>query len=125
MSKETPNYDIRIKQGDEFTLEFTLFNVDPETEAKTARDITGYTAKMQVRQRYNSPDFLVEATTEDEANTIELGDDAGTVKVTMPPATTAALNFKEALYDIDLINAEGKPERILGGTAYLEKEVTR
>lgn len=85
-------------------------------------DLTGYTARMQVRPEVESDSILVELTTEN--GRITLGDAAGTVSLYIAASDTAALD-KSGFYDLEIIAVDGTVSRILKGKFDLDPEVTR
>src|SRR5687768_7977103 len=62
---------------------------------------TGYTARMQVRQSYET-DVLSELTTENGGIQID-EDDPTLVRLYLNATATAALDFTKALYDIEML----------------------
>jgi len=86
-------------------------------------DLTGYIARMHIRNEITDTEFLYEATS---ANTkIILGDAAGTITFDFPASDTALMSFDEAVYDLELESSGGEVTRLLQGDVYLSPEVTR
>ncbi len=112
------NYDITIEQGATFQL-----NLIWKDSAGVPIDLTGYTAKMQVRQRYASDDAVLSLST--TAGTIVLGGVAGTINITGPAADTAAITIKQGVYDVELTSAGGIVTRLIEGCVAISPEVTR
>jgi len=110
-------YDIVIEQGSTYqkTITWKDSSGDPV-------DITNFTARMQIRSRKSSTSTLLSIT---EADYITLGGTAGTVAISIPAATTAALDFRRAVYDLELVSSGGIVYRLIEGTVELSKEVTR
>lgn len=111
-------YNITIEQGATFVLPITWKDGND-----TPVNLTGYTARMQVRQFKDSPTALVNLTTENAG--IVLGGALGTVTVTITATATAALPAVEGFYDLELIASTGTVVRLLQGAATISKEVTR
>jgi hypothetical protein len=109
-------YDITIEQGVTFLLNLTW-----KDSTGTPVNITGYSARMQVRETYDSEDTLVSLTSPGD---ITLGGALGTILITIQPAVTSALQFVEGVYDLELISA-GVVTRLLQGRATISREVTR
>jgi hypothetical protein len=86
-------------------------------------NLTGYTARMQVRQSVSSAVKLMDLTTENGG--IVLGGSAGTVDIKATAAAMAAMTWKRGVYDIELISADGTVTRLLSGDVELVPEVTR
>lgn len=114
----TTTYDLTIEQGATLYQQFRWLDGDNEPV-----DLTGYTARMQVRRKKSSDDVLLSATTEN--GYIELGGDEGTILLNVPAAITAALDFKTGVYDLELVASDGFVDRFLEGSVTLSKEVTR
>lgn len=86
-------------------------------------DLTGFTARMQIRDTVDAPDTLHELTTENGG--IALGGGAGTITLSISAADTAAFDFEQAVYDLEVEAANGNVTRLLRGVVTLSKEVTR
>lgn len=112
------NFDISINQGATFQLQITW-----KDAAGTAIDITGYTARMQVRETYSSASTIVSLT---NGSGITLGGAAGTIAILISSATTAALTAPfSGVYDLELVSGATVVTRILQGAATVTPEVTR
>lgn len=111
-------YDITIEQGATFQLQITWKDRDD-----IAIDLTGFTARMQIRRRVGADEVLVEATTEN--GYIALGGATGTVEISIPADVTEALNFKRGVYDLELESSGGIVTRLIQGCVYVSREVTR
>lgn len=121
-TSEIGRKDYIIRQGSTWKRTITW-----ETGATpTAVDITGYTARMQIRQTLTSTGFLVELTTENGG--ITLTDPTnGVFQLLITAVATAALDFTTAVYDLELIDTgdTGEVTALLEGVMTLSKEVTR
>lgn len=112
-------YNFTIEQGVTLEKTFTYYQADGTTPV----NLTGYTARMNARDRIEDSTKVIDLTTENGG--IELGGVAGTVTLLLTAAQAAALTFDDAVYDIELIPASGAVERFLQGRIMLSKEVTR
>lgn len=110
------NYNFKIEQGSTF-VEVLTWRV-----GQTPVDLTGFTAKMQLRNDINSG-VLLELTTEN--GRIALGGTAGTITINLPAADTALLTFEKAVYDLQLISPDNVVTRLLKGHVTIDPEVTR
>lgn len=120
----TKQNDNPIEQGAKFTFATKYYTDKARTIPK---DLTGYTARMQIRDSYDSPDPVVDLSTEGQTGyNIELGGEEGTVIVRIPHTVTASLpaHFK-GVYDIELIDTGGEVERYIYGEVEVTPEVTR
>lgn len=86
-------------------------------------DLTGCTARMQVREAVDAPAVLLECTTED--GRIVLGGADGTVLIQLTAVDTAALAWTAGVYDLEVVFADGTVRRLLAGTVTVSPEVTR
>jgi len=88
-------------------------------------DLTGYTARMQIRITRGSTVSVHELTTENGGITLNAAD--GGINLLISDTDTAAFDFDNAVYDLELINTNGNGDvtRVAEGTVRLHKEVTR
>lgn len=86
-------------------------------------DLTGYTARMQLRASAAADAVLLDLTTENGG--ITLGATDGTITCTASAAQTAALAFSTAVYDLELVDGDGAVTRLAEGSVTLSREVTR
>lgn len=111
-------HDITIEQGATFRL-----NLLWKDSTNAPINLTGYTARMQVRRKYNDPTALLNFTTENGA--IVLGGSAGTIQVTGLATLTDDLPAKPAVYDLELVSAGGVVTRLVQGSVTITPEVTK
>lgn len=99
-------------------------------------DITGYTARMQIRDDFADEDGVVlfEMTTVIDAddNGIYLGTTDGQIRLVIQPGTTQGFDWDPAGYDLEMISPVNPPlypdgfvTRLLEGTFTVSKERTR
>ncbi len=86
-------------------------------------DLSGYTARMHIRQSLTATTTLLELTTEN--GRIALDNTAKTITVTIDAVDTAALDFTSGVYSLELVRSTDEVAEILVGTVTLVKEVTR
>jgi len=110
-------YDILIEQGATYSQVITY------KDNGVAVNLTGYTARMQVRATLESASTLVELTTANSR--IALGGAAGTITLTIAAADTAALTSGRGVYDLELVSGSGIVTRLLQGVATISRNVTR
>jgi hypothetical protein len=111
-------YDLEIKQGATLSLTATW-----KDSSGTAVNLTGYTARLQVRATYDSSSTILSLTS---AAGITLGGAAGTIAITASATTTAALTAPwSGVYDLELVSGGGEVTRLLEGTATVSPEVSR
>jgi tRNA threonylcarbamoyladenosine modification (KEOPS) complex Pcc1 subunit len=108
--------DIEIEQGATFNLELIY-----EDDEGTPINLTGMTARMQLRRTYNSPDALISLTTENSRITITPL--LGKIVLNISATDTAALTGS-GVYDLELVNAS-VVNRILEGSFKICLEATK
>lgn len=113
----TGKYNITANQGETFNFSFTI-----STDG-TPWDLTGYTARMQVRTTVEATTKLLDLTSTD--GDITLGGVAGTVAITVSATDMAALIAGRHVYDLEVVSAGGTVYRILEGKFSVKAEVTR
>lgn len=110
-------YDITIEQGATFQMNLTW-----KDSTGTPVNLTGYTARMQVRENYEAESTLVSLTS--TGGDIVLGGVLGTIAITIAASATQSLQLDEAVYDLELVNGT-TVTRLLQGKAVISREVTR
>ncbi len=110
-------HDIVCDQGATFSRVFTW-----QDSVGLPVNLTGYTARMQVRATIDAASTLLSFTTENGG--ITLGAAAGTITVTATAATTAAVSAGCYVYDLELING-ATVYRLVQGQFTVDGEVTR
>ena len=86
-------------------------------------DLTGFTARMQIRAKIDSTDTILELTTENSG--IVLNNTLKSITINIPASTTAGLIFNSAVYSLEMVSSGGQVTPFIGGTLTLVKEVTR
>lgn len=106
--------------------EFGAYTSGGELMYHPPMDLSGYTARMQIRAAITATEVLASLTTENGG--ITLGGAAGTIELYLSDEATALLTFVKAVYDLELI-APGSPaivSRVFEGSVLMgRKEVTR
>lgn len=86
-------------------------------------NLTGYTARMQIRETIESTTIIQSLTTENGG--ITLGGVAGTITLLISATDTATFTFDAAVYDVEIIGTDGVVTTVLSGNVYLTDETTR
>lgn len=102
-------------QGTTFQKTFRVYD-----ENDAPFDLTGYTAAMQVRDKYSSSVFLFEVTTGDGI-TIS----GNTITVEVHYLVTEAFPEGDYVWDIEITSPSDKRDRVLQGIFIVTPEVTR
>lgn len=121
------NLTISIEQGATWQRTLTI------TDDGIARDLTGYTARMQIRRLLGSSDApLVDLP--GDSGALSITPSTGVIVLILPAATTAALPVPNrsqfgmqtmGVWSLELTSGAGVVERILEGTVQISAEVTR
>ena len=104
------------------SLGFGNYTTGGVVEYNQPVDITGYSAKMQIRERIDSDTAIDTLTTENGGIVIDATNH--TITINIPASRTAEYSFKTAVYSLEL-SRNGEVYPFLSGTLTLNKEVTR
>jgi hypothetical protein len=110
--------DLVIEQGATFNQSFQWTD-----SAGVAINLTGYTGRMQIRQSITAATTIADLTTANGG--IVITPATGTVQAVISAASTAAMSFSSAVYDLELVAGDGTVTRLVQGSVTLSKEVTR
>lgn len=113
---------LTIYQGSTFRWRATIKS-GASADVAVVTDLTGYTARMQIRSDITSDTILFSLTTENGGITI--GDAAGTVDYYISDTDTSAIDWDSAVYDTELIAPSGDVRRYFYGAVVVSPEVTR
>lgn len=122
-------YNITCQQGS--TLSRTLEIEQPDLEADPTGntyepyDLTGHSARMQVRRTIDSSSFLLELTTNNGGLTINPNSGIFNQILLHASASVTASVAHSGVYDLEIISPSGIVDRILEGEFILSPEVTR
>jgi hypothetical protein len=86
----------------------------------TPVDLTGYTARIQIRASLNS-DVLLTLT---QASGITINNTTKTITVVLTAAQIEALGVTQAVYSLQLTSAGGVPTQLVAGDIFIEQEAT-
>lgn len=93
-------------------------------ENGTAIDLTGFTARMHMRETVDSATPFLTLTTENGG--IALGGATGTVDLLASAAATSVISASAGVYDLELVAGDGVTvTRLLEGLVTISPEVTR
>ena len=111
-------YGLTADQG--ATFEYVLTWTNPDG---TPINLTGYTARMQIRRRTTSQQLVETLTTEN--GKITLGGEDGTITLNLSDEDTAAMAPAQHQYDLELVSSGGEVTRLLMGYFVVRPEMTR
>lgn len=119
------NYEISVKQGEDFYLILEIQNSD-----KTPINLTGHTFRGQIRRTASDPNIVANFT----FTLLDQVTNTGRVEVYLSATTTSAIDLNDSLkpqrtltimsYDIESVYS-GRVTRWLEGTVVFSPEVTR
>lgn len=112
------NYDFTLEQGTTFTKSFVW-----KDSNNAVINLSGYSARLQIRAYKDSVTKLVEATTQNGKLVITAN--LGKIALTLPPADTNGITFEQGLYDLEVEASNGVVTRLLEGIVTFSKQVTR
>ena len=121
-------YNITLEQGTTF---YRLIDVMEPTvldpDVYEAFNLTGYTARMQIRRTIDSDTPMVSLTSPTvSGNGITVMDGANNAISINITDTTTSLVDSSGLYDLEIIKTStGQVSRLLQGTVTLSREVTK
>jgi hypothetical protein len=111
--------DQAIKQGATYVKSIVW-----KDELGTPMDLTGYSAKMQIRSSVSAPKVLAEIATTPGSG-ITLGGALGTIELAISAALTGAIGEADGVYDLELTSGGGIVTRLLEGAVEITPQVTR
>lgn len=113
-------YDLKPEQGASFS-----FSVTRKDKTGNPIDLTGYSARMQIRQTQGAS-VLVEASTDNGKITIPVGTD-GKILVKLSATDTTKLKYSKCVYDLKaFIGSDGANDlRILQGNVLVSPAITQ
>lgn len=107
--------DIHVDQGSDVRVPIAF--IDDFSEL----DLTGYTARMELRLSASSKRVVDRLTTENGRISIE----KGTLTLFWSHEITESLSAGRYVYDLELVSAGGEVSRVLSGRVHVCKEVTQ
>ena len=114
---QAPGYlDLDCWQGANFDYQLTW------TVAGSAVNVTGYSARMQVRQYAESTATVLSLV---NGTGITIGGTAGTIALSAVATATSAIEAGQYVYDLELVSGAGYVTRLVEGSFVVYAEVTR
>lgn len=117
--------DLTMYQG--ASWDYTLTWTTTAGTVKSPVNLTGYTARMQVRETQASTATILSLTS---GSGITLGGTAGTIYLEASASTTAGVPASNSpqdqyAYDLELVSGAGYVTRLVEGNFFVDPEVTR
>lgn len=110
-------YNIVCPQGSTLSQELTYSINDVNV------NLTGYSARMQVREKYTSTSTVLNLTNSNGG--IVLGGASGTITINVTATQTSNITAKEYIYDLELVSSSNVVNRIIEGKFIVTPEVTK
>jgi hypothetical protein len=121
-------YNLTCEQGTTFSrlieIEQPDLVNDPTGQTYIGYNLSGYTARMQVRRTVDNAAYLVSLTSQNNGLRVIPGIYENQIQMFMSASVTASIN-QSGVYDLEIVDAEGNVSRVLQGTFTLIPEVTR
>jgi hypothetical protein len=114
---DTPRHDIEIHQGASFAIGFSY--LDPE---KNPIDLTGWTARMQVRNTVGGK-VLADLSTENGG--IQIDPLVGRLKVSISRNATRSMPVGRGSYDVFIVSPDDFAIKLIEGDVGIVASVTR
>lgn len=111
-------YNIECQQGATLRRSFTWLD-----ENEQPIDLTGASARMQVRPTHTSTTKWLDLTTATTALVIDVP--TATIRLLVDAAVTATLPAKRGVYDLEVVFSTGEVYRLVEGAFVVTPEVTR
>lgn len=118
MTAQGGTYDFQAGVGE--TFQQTCRWLDPDREPI---DLTGWSARMQVRPFRDSTTVFASVSTTDDG--IVFDDDPGTFTITITDTVMDTMPPGTAFYDLEFIAPDGSVERLIRGRFIVRQQVTR
>ena len=103
-------------------LNYTTYIGGGVLEYNKPIDLTGVTARMQIREKITSSSVIEELTTENSK--IFVDNTLKTITLLLPASTTMGYTFTTAVYSLEIVRS-GEVIPMLYGSVSLDREVTR
>lgn len=115
--------NLEVDQGSTYIYTFTLTDVDNQPF-----DLTGFTARLQVRATYGATSVLIDATTVNGKLIIN----NNSIVFNLLPSDTSGIKFEAkdddsliCLFDLEIISPTGSVYKPAKGTFTIMREITR
>ena len=112
-------YNIVCPKGSTLTQTFTYTINDAPV------NLSGYSARMQVREKYESSNFILSLTSASGGGIAFTSASAGVIDLYVSASATGNIVAKDYVWDIELISPSNTVTRLLEGKFIVTPEVTR
>lgn len=105
------------------SLAYSPYTTGGIVEYNDPMDLSGYTARMQIRNKLSDTSFLLELTTEN--GRIILNNTLKTITLYVSATDTAAITWTSGIYSLELVSSTGIVTTLMNGNVLVKQEVTR
>lgn len=109
-------YNMICPQGSTFEQQL-IYKIDD-----VVVDLTGYSARMQVREKHTSKSSVLSIDTSSGGLSV---DSQGAIDMSISASTTQDIIAKDYVYDLEIISPSGTVTRLIEGKFIVTPEVTR
>ena len=113
-------FDIYIEQGALYEGRFSMVDDDD-----VPIDLTGWTARMQIRAETRSLIPLVDLSTENEGIFLNYNGLSGSIFVRISTRETDSFTWVTGIYDLELYDTQFECYRVLKGKVKIDPQITR
>lgn len=106
------SFTLRIEQGSDYQVTVPVLG-----DGDQPLDVTGWTVRGQIRCTLDS------AVEHDLASGLEVT--GSNVTLSIPAEISSAWAWRQGVYDVELVDPDGNPTRLLTGHVLVSPEVTR
>lgn len=109
------------------SLDFTAYTSGGAVVYYTPVDLTGYTARMEIRDTELAATVLLALNTSPPGpdTRIVIDNAAKTITLTISATDTAAITFTAGVFDLELVSGTGVVTQLLKGNIIVQEEVTK
>lgn len=109
--------NLTINQGSRFRYSLYV------KENGAVLNLTGYTARMQIRKTQDSDTVLASYTTAD--GNLVINAPQGVVQIRVPSSETEAYTWEAGVYDLEIVDGSNDATRVMQGWVKVSPQVTR
>lgn len=115
---QAARYDIHIHQGESWSEDFQFLDENDEPEP-----LSGYSADMEVRDTHGGA-LLMKLGSGSSVGGITIDTATATITPSRTGLQTAALQFRQGVYDLKLTASDGVVSYPMAGNVFVEPRVT-
>ncbi len=113
-----------IRKGATFVKDY-VWKTGPDELTVVPVDLSGWTARAQVREKYDSATALLDITTTPGVHGVITLSALGEIVITVPASATTGITATTGVFDLELVDGAGFVKNFAGGAVVFYPEVTR